>query len=327
VFVDLQNKEYRKKLYDMYGDFRIARHHPKDFKHTIEHDVYENGRLVKEGSFKTVEPWIYTTTEQAEDQHYNHRDILPGEIVWECDSTVVLDNVVAGLIIYNRLLNDGIIAQAWLSGNKSLHVSALFYTHNIKDLMAFRTFVFNKYVGDIKADRALLGKHLIRAEYGVHEKTGCYKGLLVGPVEPIKNHIPEDLMSDFDDELFRIEYNKYKDSIKRNTGIYRNRMPKCTGVLLSDEYYAKNDGVNRGLFAISNIYAHNIEDKQKGYELLTKWNSKLKKPFGESTLLYHFRKALNTPQSVSCRYLHNLYDELGLSYKCESLKVPTNVKK
>lgn len=325
--MDSQNKEYLARLHSLFGTFRIARHDPADGEVVKSLPAYSNGKLIrKAGDDLVIIPWKYTTTSEREDKSYNHRDILPGEIVWECDSPELLDNVVDGLIIFNKLLNDGIIAQAWLSGNKSLHVSTFFNTDGVGDLLLFRRCVFEHYAGDINVDRALLGHHLIRAEYGVHEKTGKHKGLLVGPPVPIINELPDFLWKRYEQELFIRSIKEQKKQYKRQYNHYTHKAPRCVSQLESEEYFNKGDGMNRGLFIMADIYAKYCETPEEGMGRLKAWNNKLKKPFRESYLKYHFNKATTSVRHVGCPYIHELLRELGLSPVCETFKSPDHRK-
>jgi len=111
---------------------------------------------------------------------YNHRTILINEVVIEFDDKDANLNRKHAEIVETRLKRDGFKTSKWFSGNKSFHIHTFINVAEAQNVSLLKSVFMRHYADglpnpDLKLTSA---NHLIRAEYGIHEKTGHAKRLL-----------------------------------------------------------------------------------------------------------------------------------------------------
>ncbi len=115
-------------------------------------------------------------------EHYNHRNILDNEVVIEFDNEdATLNGKLAGLVAQN-CANEGIEFSVWSSGNKSVHVHTFFDMKDVKDLRLMKRLLIRMLCAGVPGQpdyQLAVRRHLIRAEFGLHEKTSRYKTRLI----------------------------------------------------------------------------------------------------------------------------------------------------
>jgi hypothetical protein len=305
------------------GDFRVARHHPDDKKLVKHLAVTNGGRTIMPASEEEVIPWKYSTVNNRDDNaEYNHREILPYEVVWESDSNNTINNIALGVRLYELLIKDGLVASCWLSGNKSLHVHCLFEHNDNIDSKLFKEIIFYHYARNEVFDKQLLGKHLIRGEYCLHEKTMNRKEYFCGSETPFINKIPSWVQHQADVITLKEILSEARRTI--SNGPYK--VPSCIGVLFSKEYYSLTDGRKRALFLLSATLAGTMSYEQI-LDKLIKWNDGHNTPLTTFLLRQAARNATNSHERgihMGCKYRHSVITELGLPVQCGNYKNPDN---
>jgi len=192
---------------------------PKKYKSLTQYLGYyyqycqKNMVLVYRGD--TSENWARRCTYLGPKYHpkvpYNHRSILDYEVVIEYDYDDTDLNVRLVDRVIKKLNLDGIKYAKWNSGNKSSHLHVLIRQIEVANLALLKktfmrhygTFYYDKNTKRIYDDdcvgreklipdlKLATSNHLIRAEYGVHEKTQNIKTLIYKSHEyPILSSIP-----------------------------------------------------------------------------------------------------------------------------------------
>jgi hypothetical protein len=127
---------------------------------------------------------------------YNHRSILRNEIVIEFDDEDKATNKRYTDAVCKKLDKDNIHYSKWDSGNKSYHLHFFVDISNAKNLTLLKKTVMRYYTEGIAVCdmRVASDNHLIRAEYGIHEKTGKHKHKLMETrMFPEISRLPQDV--------------------------------------------------------------------------------------------------------------------------------------
>jgi len=218
---------------------------------------------------------------------YNHRTIMDNEIVLEYDEddSKLNERLVAKVI--TKLNTDGIKYSKWFSGNKSIHCHFILKDYKVSNKPLFKNVIMRHYgtyyVDDnntiweqpkegrkkIYPDLRLASTgHLIRAEYGIHEKTGDFKELkFISPEYPCKSKIPIEI------------FEKYQSAQERSV---RQRVSQNVAEVAQSETVKKllnsvlfregmNDGRERIMYQLIQVLKHKYKpDGDKGRDELTK---------------------------------------------------------
>lgn len=131
---------------------------------------------------------------------YNHRSILDCEVVFDFDDGKYDINLAVAKEVMSKLDEDEISYQAWNTGNKGIHIHILFEDLNkAKDLSLMKRTILKHYAWGKNIDYQLSGKHLVRMEFGIHEKKrDSYKSCLSGEGATIKiNRIPIKIWTEY----------------------------------------------------------------------------------------------------------------------------------
>lgn len=114
-------------------------------------------------------------------EHYNHRNILDDEIVIEFDTDDhVANGKLAGYVTL-KAAAEKMKYSAWTSGNKSVHVHTFFDLATYDDKKLIKRLITDWLCEGLTVApdyQLTVRRHLIRAEFGIHEKTGKYKQCL-----------------------------------------------------------------------------------------------------------------------------------------------------
>lgn len=254
----------------------------------------------------------YLSDEYDSLKPYNHRSVLDCEVIFEYDLDDQEKNRELVDEISKRLTKDNIKWSKWKSGNKSTHLHCLF---NVKDLASFPTFkrmILRHYSEGLPLpDMRLAGEnHLIRAEFGVHEKTGNTKSLIsCSPGYPVRSRVPEKL------------WDKYKADLKSNMRISigvrsNNALTKLKGfkfLLNPEDFRVVEDGRERTLFLLIHVLKDGYKDKHELVKFLVDWYKysggyKLSERDVLNKVNYHW----NRDYRLTERFLNELLEELGL---------------
>ncbi len=207
---------------------------------------------------------------------YNHRSVLKNEIVIEYDFEDKALNKKLADLVCERLNEDNIKYAKWSSGNKSYHVHFIIAPKKCKNVSLLKntlmrlygTFYKDNQTGHIyknknKPDmerllpdlRLASDNHMIRAEYGVHEKTEEQKKpLSKSPTYPCASRVPE--------RAWPLYINQQKAVVMRKLSTQANDVTDLPGFkyLASSHLFREaEDGRERAMF----IIIHAIKDQWK----------------------------------------------------------------
>ena len=250
-------------------------------------ECQKNILLVYRGEL--TENWAKRTTYLGNEYYpklnYNHRSILDCEVVFEYDYEDTELNKKLVDKIATRLSADGIEWAKWSSGNKSIHLHILINNSKVMNLSLFKnailrfygTYYYNevtKVISDTEVDgykklvpdlKLATPNHLIRAEYGIHEKTQKKKSLISKTLDyPCKSNIP------------LIVFEEYTKAQEKSV---RQRIMQTTSELadselvkkLLDTVYFRNDmddGRERVMYQLIHILKPKFKSKPTGQEEL-----------------------------------------------------------
>lgn len=240
---------------------------------------------------------------------YNHRSILEDEIVIEFDNEDRRKNYNNAVKVREKLEELKIPYSMWNSGNKSYHVH-FFLSLPVSNKPQMKRAV-TKYLTqelDELPDMQLTGGHLIRAEYGVNEKSGRKKRLVTETKDyPKKGFIPDGAFNIYMKDQERIQKIKMSKTVNdiSNSDLVKR--------LLDTSYFSDKlgDGRERIIFALSNILIEKY-GKEELTELLWQWyrytnGTKLEK----RDIRYKVNKANNKRYNITENYLINLLEDLN----------------
>lgn len=249
---------------------------------------------------------IYGTSKYDPHKHYNHRAMLETEIVFEYDTDDPKKNKELTDKIEKRLIDEGFSYSYWKSGNKSSHLHTHIVIPEGVDVRTWKkTFMLRISEGLPRPDLLLCGdNHLIRAEYGVHEKTQKHKRL-------IRESFNYPFVKDAE-ELIRSGYDKYQEYLKTLPEPSNDLTGTKELDLLLDtkKFRSYRDGVERGLFILSHVLKeHKTKGEAKGF--LKKWYKEVGgyKTNIDSFVEYQWSKSYNVGGA-----LKNLVFELKQNY-------------
>jgi hypothetical protein len=266
---------------------------------------------------------------------YNHRTLLDSEVVFEYDMEDQDINKLLADKVCKRLKDDNVEYAKWFSGNRSVHVHCLVKFTNVKNPNLLKSTIM-KYYGTFYYDEAtktvfekkvegrelirvypdlrLASKgHLIRAEYGLHEKTQQNKKLIFKtPEYPTKSALPIKLWED---------YEKAQNfSVMVRLGQQTSDLAESDTVkkLLDTVQFKENfdDGRERVLFALIHILKPKYKEKDELTHFLFEWynysssqGAKLSQTDIRNKVRYHWNK----DYKITEQFLKNLIDELSKS--------------
>lgn len=151
---------------------------------------------------------LYLSEKFSPKTPYNHRSILYNEVVIEFDSGTPKENRKWANQVADRLSEAGLEYAKWDSGNKSTHVHAFINAKNCPNLSLLKSSFMRHFCQGLPSNpdlRLSSDNHLIRAEYGVHEKTGKKKKLLYRTAKyPFINEVPKEVWDYYGQERQRL---------------------------------------------------------------------------------------------------------------------------
>lgn len=254
---------------------------------------------------------FYLSEEYDPLKGYNHRNILQNEVVIEFDKENPDDNRKYADEVCKRLAKDGLSYSKWSSGNKSVHVHVLFNFESCRNISLMKNTLMRHYSKDLPDPdmRLAVDNHLIRAENGIHEKTGRFKTLLYKTKDyPRVNLIPERIWSEYGDAMRTV--------MKRRLSTDINELVEHPGfkwILTAEDFREVNDGRERALFMLIHVLKPKYEGKKDELiEYLQDWyrysgGTKLSKGQIKSKVNYHWEKSY----TFSNKYINELLSDLG----------------
>lgn len=248
--------------------------------------------------------------------HYNHRSILYNEVVIEFDTDNQKLNRKCVDLAALKLKADGIKWAKWKSGNKSTHLHFLINPKEANRLnllkSAFLKLYGTFYIKDkrISPDFRLCGNNiLIRAEYGLHEKTGNKKSLISKDKEyPCISEVPERVWKEYGKSVRKVLKQKLT---KADKDLINSAGFKF--FLDSDSLRITDDGRERAMFMLIHCLKSQYSDRQDEFiRFIQEWyryssGRKLTPYQIEQKVKYHW----NRHYTFTRQYLNNLLYELG----------------
>jgi len=299
------------------------------------HKLQENIMLCYRPTLQTGwgDRCLYLSDDYNPTKPYNHRSILRNEMIIEFDFEDRNINRSISITVEKRLKTFGIKAMVWFSGNKSYHIHCLLDVKNCQYLSVLKS-VFIRYFGTVyrngdtfyfdKKDippglsvekirpdlRLAADNHLVRAEHGIHEKTGNKKILFRKHVDYFElDKVPEQVWEKYNSQIEANLKRKVTTDLKD-----LGQHPLFKYILDSTKFRATNDGRERALFMLIHVLKPKYKDDKKGLiKFLQDWyryssGTKLTPQQIEHKINYHWNKEYK----IGYTYLFNLADELGL---------------
>jgi hypothetical protein len=241
---------------------------------------------------------------------YNHRSIIANEVVIEFDEKDASKNKALAEAVCSKLDKDNIVYSSWISGNKSVHVHVFFDFKEAKHQATLKRAIMNHYTDGIGEPdfRLCADNHLIRAEYGVHERTGKQKSPIYCAREyPKLNRIAPAIWD---------RYNAVMASrVKRELSGQVTDLSQYTGykyVLTAHEFRATDDGRERAMFMLIHTCKRNYKTKEELFTFIWDWyrycsGYKMSERDVWHKVTYHWDKEY----TITTQYLNDLLRSIG----------------
>jgi len=245
---------------------------------------------------------------------YNHRSILRNEIILEWDDDNEVLNKRYAYKIGQKLKKDGIKICKWSSGNKSVHVHCLVDLKSAKNIPLLKKVFIRHYCEGLPLPdlRLCVSNHLIRAEYGVHEKTGNKKLLISKDKDyPMISSIPKIVW----EKYVKAATTNMKRKVTRNLADVRE-LKGFKYVLTSHQFREAEDGRERALFMLIHVMKEQYAGRKEEFlKFLQEWyrysgGYKLLDAQIKRKLDYHWKKDYN----VGEKYLNELLESIGMEH-------------
>jgi hypothetical protein len=213
---------------------------------------------------------LYLSEDYNSCKPYNHRSVLRNEIVIEFDTEEINRNEWASKQVAELYRRDGIKYSLWKSGNKSTHLHCLIQIKDNVQVNLLKSQFIRYYTQDLDEEpdmRLASDNHLIRAEFGVHEKTGNTKDLIYESKEYAKelSIVNQDVW----DKYTRYRTSSLQSEMTRslNSTAIEN-LEGFKHILKTETFKELKDGHERALFMLIHILKPKYEGKK---EELTKF--------------------------------------------------------
>lgn len=269
-------------------------------------------------------------TKQEEETLINHREIFPDELVFDLDLKDAIELKKQSDYLKERLKKFQIQYVAWNSGGKCSKENIANHFHTIfPELMEVEPdkrkiwkdelykFVLGTHLTTSKCDLQLSSRHLIRAEFGKHERTVNYKSLIEEYRLPIEkpNKIPETWKYSIQDTIKKMNEQKTSKVEKRSANV---EIFPCVAYFLSLDFGSLQDGRSRALAILCNFFYKSLGDK--GINAVKEWNDyKLNRYFSEDKINVQFnsiKRMVESGRNFGCTYTKKLLSDLGKSNIC-----------
>lgn len=245
-------------------------------------------------------------------KRYTHRSILQCEVVIEFDDDSIEKNKKLADEVRRRLHKDNISCAMFYSGNKSYHLHTVWDFKEAKNIPLLKNTIMRHYTVGLQLPdlRLAAENHLIRCEFGFHEKTGRQKSLVRKDSSyPCLGEVPVSVWDEY--------ANRQKISVTQRMTRQVNSLidhPGLKWILTSEEFRAANDGRERALFLLIHVLKPEyVGRKEELIKFLITWHrySSQKPCFSDAYIRnkvnYHFNKTY----TFGTRFLNELLEELG----------------
>lgn len=271
--------------------------------------------------------WVYATVETRDkDLSYNHRSILPNEVVLDLDAATEDENFSTLKKLSSRFVELGVKHSVWTTGGKGYHIHTFWSgMDHVAEPRCLKEKLFEWLTQGIngKFDRQLLGNHMVRLEGGKYEKAyprEVFKHMVGRERDHfVENDIPEFIWKDYRAEVLSYALR----SLKPRQDVPKGSMPECVKYLLSEKFKEHRDGGQRAVFVLANWY-HKMPDEELFALLKTFSQYNLREPLLDREIMSQIKRAKNhTGRRCGCRFRHSLLCEIGakeIAERCESMR-------
>jgi len=254
---------------------------------------------------------MYGDKDYSYTKKYNHRSILQNEIVIEFDTDLKHENHWYAKQVMELYKKYKIGYSLWTSGNKSSHLHTL-VNITCHDLPSFKKAwmqFFTKGL-DVEPDYRLCSEaHLIRAENGIHEKTGEYKTLVSESrgYRQSLSEVPKEVW-----DIYTKNKTKSINTRLRTAAFDLTEHPGVKYILQSEKFRSTNDGRERCLFMLIHILKPKYT-KEELTKYLQEWyrysgGYQLSDDSIARKISYHWDKNYN----IGYNYINSILKELRL---------------
>lgn len=252
---------------------------------------------------------LYLDNNYSDIKKYNHRMILDKEVVIEFDTDNAEENKKMVESIIPKLRNDRIRYSLWHSGNKSYHLHFFIDPKQASNLRLLKKSIMRHYTSHLETlpDLQLASTHMIRAEYGLHEKTGKHKSLISqSPGYPRLCEVTLPVWKRYRKEMEKVQKWKMSMSVSDLAD------SKLIKELLDTRNFGKyNDGRERIIFTLANVLHVKYSDKKELAQLLVDWYKYTNgRKLTDGQIKYRVYKAYTKPYNLSEAYIRELLEEL-----------------
>jgi hypothetical protein len=247
---------------------------------------------------------------------YNHRSILQNEIVIEFDDGTPEQNRKHADTVASRLKKDNISVAKWRSGNKSTHVHFFVDLKEARNVSLLKRVIMRHYTEGLPEPdyKVACDNHLIRAEFGIHEKTGLKK-------TPISIDSTYPRISQLNDTIWSKYASEQRAYIKRRTKTDITKLdqhPIVNKMLDTVDYKdTVGDGRERVMFALIHILKPKFKKLENGRDELERYIKEWYKYAGgkqmrpdqiAAKIVYHW----NREYHITENFLFQLCEEIGI---------------
>lgn len=241
---------------------------------------------------------------------YNHRSVLNNEVIIEYDNDDPEENKRLIKEVAKRLDKDGMKYSLWSSGNKSIHLHIFIDIKEAHSIPLLKKTFIRYYTKDLPLPdlQVCAPNHLIRAEFGIHEKTGKAKERIYSSAGyPVVNEVPAKIW-DFYSENRR-------ESLARRIVRNDSELTALKGfkyIVTAHEFREAEDGRERALFMLIHVLKPQYKDRKEDLiKFLQEWyryssGHKLTEKQIEQKVNYHW----NRVYSISENYLNELLESI-----------------
>jgi hypothetical protein len=243
---------------------------------------------------------------------YNHRGILGNEVVIEFDEEDKEVNAKLADEVCLRLQKDNIRYAKWYTGGKSVHIHILLDVGEASNIRLLKTVFTRHYTEGLDKLPDLqmtYPNHLIRAEFGIHEKTGREKMLLYKSRNYFKPcFLPQVVWDKYTDSMAKVVKTKLTKDIKNF-----NDLPSIQLLFKTEEIAKVNDGRERSLLLLIKVLRSKYS-KEELIKYLQDWykytkGTKLQDKQIAGKVYYYWNKEYSFNWWV--QYLNDLLIDIG----------------
>ena len=261
----------------------------------------------------------YLSEDYDRTKEYNHRSILECEVIVEYDEEDKIQNRKYVDEVARRLTREGIGWQKLSSGNKSTHLHCMLDTKEATNIPLLKNAFIRVMTKDMPLpDMRLIGKHLIRAETGVHEKTGVRKTLISRTKGwDAKSEIPKAVWEKYNSMMERVVAWRSTMTMKDLSESQEVKM-----ILDTVAFKKVGDGKERALFMLIHLLKPKFKDDKEGLtRYLKEWyrytnGYKLTGVDIQNKINYHWKR----DYKIGRTYIQTFLEELGMEVPSDSDK-------